>query len=268
LLSGTQFPENFIEERLLEFWPLNTINLSWDLWYNLLSIIVIDLILSGDNAVLIAMAVRSLPEEQRKKGFILGAGAAVVLRIVLTFVVSQLLGIPYLKFAGGFLILWIAVKLFVEGAPGPEREREATTIFQAIKIMMIADITMSTDNMLAVAGASQGNLFLLLFGLGLSIPFIVLTSGLLSMLMDRYPIIIYIGAAILGKVGGAMVITDPAVAGFLKPSVYVHYGVEAFCAAGVIVLGKILLRRLIRAEQDLNIEETASHSEPTEEEKE
>jgi YjbE family integral membrane protein len=252
----------------LELWPLSIINPGLDFWYNLLSIIIINLILSGDNAVLIAMAVRSLPEEQKKNGFILGAGGAVVLRIALTFFISRLLDVPYLKLAGGILILWIAVKLFVEGAPGLEREKEATTVYQAVKIMMIADITMSTDNVLAVAGASQGNLFLLLFGLGLTVPFIIFTSGLLSMLMDRYPIIIYIGAAILGKVGGEMMITDPAATNFLKPSIYVHYGLEAFCAGGVIVLGKILLRRMIQAEQNRILEETATHSEPEKEEKE
>ena len=243
------------------------INPGLDFWYNLLSIIIINLILSGDNAVLIAMAVRSLPENQREKGFVLGAGAAVVLRIALTFVISQLLGIPCLKLIGGLLILWIAVKLFVEGAPGSEKEREAATLFQAVKIMTIADITMSTDNMLAIAGASHGNVFLLLFGLGLSIPFIVFTSGLLSMLMDRYPVIVYIGAAILGKVGGEMIINDPAITDFLHPSSLVSYGVEVVCAAGVIVLGKILLGRMIQIEQRGASENTDTQSEPENEEK-
>jgi YjbE family integral membrane protein len=246
----------------LDFWSM--INPGMDFWYNFLSIIIIDLILSGDNAVLIAMAVRSLPEGQRKKAFVFGAGAAALLRVALTFVISQLLGIPYLKLIGGVLILWIAVKLFVEGAPGSEGEKEATTLPQAIKIMMIADITMSTDNMLAVAGASHGSILLLLFGLGLSIPFLIFTSGLLSMLMDRYPVIIYIGAAILGKVGGEMIITDPFLSNLLHPSSYVRYGVEAFCAVGVVVLGKILLRRMIRIEQSRTTEDSAPHSEPEE----
>lgn len=247
----------------MDFW--NMINPGMNFWYNFLSIIIIDLILSGDNAVLIAMAVRSLPGEQRKKAFIFGAGAAAVLRIGLTFVISQLLGIPFLKLVGGLLILWIAVKLFVEGAPGPEGEKEATTLWQAIKIMMIADITMSTDNMLAVAGASHGSLALLLFGLGLSIPFLVFTSGLLSMLMDRYPVIIYIGAAILGKVGGEMIVTDPAIADYFHHSSIVRYGTEIFCAAGVIILGKILLRRMIRVELTKILQKADAHSEPEKE---
>jgi YjbE family integral membrane protein len=208
----------------------------------LFSIVIIDLILAGDNAVVIAMAVRSLPPEQRRRGIFYGAGAAVLLRVILTFFVSQLLMIDYLKIIGGLLILWIAVKLFVEGMPEENSANEATTIGQAIKIIVIADITMATDNMLAVAGASHGNLLLLLFGLGLSIPFVVLTSNLLSMLMDRYPIIIYIGAALLGKVGGEMLITDPFTVALLQPSRGTQYLVEAVFAVGVVVAGKLLIR--------------------------
>lgn len=213
----------------------------------LLSIVLIDLILAGDNAVIIAMAVRSLPQEQRRKGILFGAGAAVLLRVALTFFVSQMLQIQFLKLVGGILILWIAVKLFVEGAPEDGHYKKATTIGQAIKVIVIADITMSLDNMLAVGGASGGNLFLLLFGLGLSIPFIVLTSNLLSMLMDKYPIIIYVGAAILGKVGAEMIITDPAVASVFAPGKAIQYGLEAFFAVGVIVVGKLWMRWVIRS---------------------
>ncbi len=225
----------------------------------LFSIVIIDLILAGDNAVVIAMAVRSLPHDQRKKGIIFGAGAAVLLRVVLTFFVAQLLKVNYVKLAGGILILWIAVKLFIEGAPEDKQERPATTMWQAIKIIVIADISMSLDNMLAVGGASHGNLFLLLFGLGLSIPFIVFTSNLLSMLMDKYPIIIYIGAAILGKVGGEMMITDPftvkllpamlATPDLTAPVKALQYAVEAFFAAGVIITGKLWMRWTIRKEE-------------------
>ncbi len=224
----------------------------------LLSIVVIDLVLAGDNAVVIAMAVRSLPQEQRKRGLLFGAAAAVLLRVFATVFVAQLLNIGFVKLAGGVLILWIAVKLFVEGAPEEGRERRATTIWQAIKIIVIADITMSLDNMLAVGGASHGNLFLLLFGLGLSIPFIVLTSNLLSMLMDRYPVIITFGAAILGKVAGEMLITDPFTAKLLPSSLLtpdlqhpvrvLQYSTEALFAAGVIIAGKLWMRRGERKE--------------------
>jgi YjbE family integral membrane protein len=226
----------------------------------LFSIVIIDLILAGDNAVVIAMAVRSLPHEQRKKGIIFGAGAAVILRVILTFFVAQLLTVNYVKLAGGALILWIAVKLFIEGVPEEEGGREAKTIWQAIKIIVIADITMALDNMLAVGGASHGNLFLLLFGLGLSIPFIVFTSNLLSMLMDKYPIIIYIGAAILGKVGGEMMITDPftikllpdslLTADRLHPLPVLQYSIEALLAVGVIVAGKAWMRLTVRKEKE------------------
>ena len=235
-------------------------SISFDLKFltALLSIVLIDLILAGDNAVVIAMAVRSLPHDQRRRGIIFGAGAAVLLRVMITFFVAQLLNISYVKLIGGLLILWIAVKLFVEGAPDEEQDRKATTIWQAIKIIVIADITMSLDNMLAVGGASHGNLFLLLFGLGLSIPFIVLTSNLLSMLMDKYPVIIYIGAAILGKVGGEMMITDPFTVKLLPanlvrpdaaaPVKLLLYSVEVFFAAGVIIAGKVWMRLTVKEE--------------------
>ena len=190
----------------LAAWGLE--RLDWAFLLGILNIVIIDLILAGDNAVVIAMAVRSLPRRQRRWGIMLGAGAAVVLRVVLTFFVAQLLEISFIKLAGGVLIAWIAVKLFLEGAPEQE-DREARTLWQAMRLIVIADITMSTDNVLAVAGASHGNLFLLIFGLALSIPFVVFTSNLLAMLMDRYPIIIYLGAAVLGRVAGEMIFTDP-----------------------------------------------------------
>ncbi len=217
------------------------------LLWDLLNIIIINLILSGDNAVLIAMAVRSLPPHLRGKGFMIGAAAAVALRIVLTFIVAEVLGIPWVKLAGGIALLWIAVKLFVQGFPGGE-EKEATTLFHAIKIMVIADLTMSLDNVIAVAGASHGNFFLMLLGLGLSIPFVIFTSGLLSMLMDRYAIIIYIGAAILGSVGAEMMMSDRALTGYIALPVAVRYGFTAFCAAGVIIVGRLALKRMIDAE--------------------
>ena len=221
---------------------------------SLLSIVIIDIILAGDNAVVIAMAVRSLPPEQRKKGILFGSGAAVLLRVVLTFFVAQMLKISFIKLVGGILIIWIAIKLFMEGAHEQEGGKEAANLWQAIKIIVIADITMALDNMLAVGGASHGNLFLLLFGLGLSIPFIVFTSNLLSMLMDKYPIIIYIGAAILGKVGGEMMITDPFVEGLITPNKFVQYGVETFFAAGVIVAGKFWMKwKIARGEKQEHI---------------
>jgi len=221
---------------------LGHISFSWEFIAALLSIVLIDLILAGDNAVIIAMAVRSLPRKQRQKGILFGSGAAVLLRVVLTFFAAQLLQTPYLKFVGGLFILWIAVKLFIEGNPGEEIHREPKTIWQAMWVIVVADITMSVDNVLAVAGASKGNLFLLIFGLGLSIPFVVFTSSLLSMLMDKYPFIIYIGAAVLGKVGAEMIFTDPVIVEHFNPSVVFQYAMEALFAIGVIGIGKLWVR--------------------------
>lgn len=258
----------------MNFGSLGSISFDASFISALLSIIIIDLVLAGDNAVVIAMAVRSLPHDQRRKGILFGAGAAVLLRVVLTFFVAQLLILSYVKLAGGILILWVALKLFIEGAPDEEGERKAATIWQAIRIIVIADITMSLDNMLAVGGASHGNMFLLLFGLGLSIPFIVFTSNLLSVLMDRYPVIITIGAAILGKVGGEMIITDPFTVGLLPSSLLIAgktapsrallYSVEAFFAVGVIMSGKLWMQRMAVKEEkrEAMVRQVTEGSEP------
>jgi YjbE family integral membrane protein len=209
-----------------------------------LSITLIDLVLAGDNAVVIAMAVQTLHGSQRKWGIILGAGAAVLLRVVATFVCAQLLLIQFVKFAGGAVIIWIAVKLLLMGSrEGEVSGKRAGSIVQAIWIIVVADISMAIDNMLAVAGASKGNVFLLLFGLVLSVPLVIAGAGLLSMLMDRYPVILYIGSAVLGKVGGEMMITDPFVKNLLHPSQAVEYGVMAFFVIFVIGFSRLLLKR-------------------------
>ena len=236
------------------------ITFDWAFLSALFSIVIIDLILAGDNAVVIAMAVRSLPKAQRSKGIMFGAAAAVLLRVFATFFVSQLLQIQFIKLAGGALILWIAVKLFVEGSPEEGTDKKAANLWQAIRIIVIADITMSVDNMLAVAGASHGNLFLLLFGLGLSIPLVVLTSNLLSILMDRYPFIVYLGAAILGKVGGEMMITDPVMESWLHPDKMMIYAVEMSFAVGVIVVGKLWVRWTVKTEDEKHIHDEGAKS--------
>ncbi len=220
--------------------------IAWDAAFfsALMSIILINLILSGDNAVVIALAVRNLPKKQRIWGIILGSGLAVLLRVVLTFFAAQLLLISFLKFFGGILILWIAVKLFTSGHED-ENIEAAAGLWQAVKVILVADLVMSIDNVLAIAGASKGNMFLLLFGLGTSIPLVVGTSTLLSMLMDRYPVIIVIGAAILGKVGGEMMITDPWIHKTFHPPHWLDYAMQIACAVGVVILGKYLLKRKI-----------------------
>ena len=207
-----------------------------------LSIVVIDITLAGDNAVVIAMAARTLPGKLRRRAIFLGAGAAVLVRVLLTFFVAQLLNVQFVKLVGGLVILWVGVKLFMMEGPEEKAGREAHGVWDAVKIIVIADISMGVDNMLAVGGASHGSIALLLFGLGLSIPLVVLASDLLSRLMDRYPIILYIGAAILGRVGGDMIITDPTTVRLLAPSTTVKYAVEAALAAAVVAAG-FLLRR-------------------------
>jgi YjbE family integral membrane protein len=221
---------------------LGKIDFTWDFCVGFLSIVLIDLVLAGDNAVVIALAVKSLHGKQRRTGIIFGAGAAVALRVVLTFFVAQLLQISLVKLIGGVLILWIAVKLFIEGAPEDKFQKEATTFWQAIRVIVIADLIMSTDNILAVAGACKGNFFLLLFGLALSIPFVVFTSSLLSLLMDKYPVIVWIGAAVLGRVGGEMIITDPWVVEKINPSKFLQYACEIIGAVGVLAVAKLYMR--------------------------
>ena len=218
---------------------LGTINFNWEFLTSLLSIIMINVVLSGDNAVVIAMAVRSLPRAQRQKGILIGAAGAVLLRIIMTFFVARFLETPYLKIIGGLLILWLAVKLFVDVNPENEVGREASTIWQALKIIVVADVTMSLDNMLGVGAASKGNLLLLIFGLTTSIPIMIFTSNLLSMLMDKYPIIITIGAALLGKVGAEMIVTDSVMAPFMPQGELFIFLVEGLAAIGVIVIGKL-----------------------------
>jgi YjbE family integral membrane protein len=209
-----------------------------------LSICLIDLVLAGDNAVVIAMAVQNLHGRTRRLGIVFGAGAAVLLRVIATFVCAQLLTIKFVKFFGGAVIIWIAIKLLTMGAKEEVgSHKQAGSISQAIWIILVADISMSIDNMLAVAGVSKGNFFLLFFGLMLSIPLVVAGASILSMLMDRYPIILYIGAGILGKVGGEMMITDPWVHANLHPTKAVEYGAMAFFVIAVIATARLLLKR-------------------------
>ena len=244
---------------MIELGMFGTIHFNLTFLASIGSVIFINIILSGDNAVLIAMAARNLPAAQKTKCIWFGAGLAVVIRIILTFFIAQLLEVSYVKLVGGALILWIAVQLF-EGSD-EELKGEAASMWQALKLILIADLTMSLDNMLAVAAASHGNMFLLIFGLGVSIPLVVFTSNLLSVLMDKYPIIVVVGAAILGKVGGEMMITDPFVVKLLpsnllafdmkEPAKLLVYTVEVIGAIGVVVIGKMLAKMRIRNEEQL-----------------
>ena len=238
--------------------------MTWGLIGGILTIIYVNFILSGDNAVVIAMAVRSLPAKQRQWGIVLGASGAVIIRLVSTVVVAQLLVMPYVKLVGGLVILWIGVKLLTKEDSREHRARkEAAALWQAVWIISVADISMGIDNMLAVGAASHGNMFLLLFGLALSIPFVVFMSNMLSTLMDRYPITLWIGAAILGRVAGEMVITDPWVEGFLHPPTWLEYGVEAL---GIILVCG--LAKLIRIRRSKRVPvSAAAHASPPPEER-
>lgn len=207
------------------------------------SIILIDLVLAGDNAIVIAMAVRHLPRAQRRQGIVLGAGAAVALRIVATFFVAQLLTVRFVKLVGGAAILWIAARLFSDDEPGQDTRADARTLWQAVKLIVIADISLSIDNMLAVGGASRGNFFLLLFGLVVSVPFVVFTSSVLSGLMARHPFVVFAGAALLGKVGTEMIVTDPFVAPRLSLGIWACYAVQALGALAVVGAGWMIATR-------------------------
>lgn len=222
---------------------LGHIAFTWEFVVAVMSIVLIDLVLAGDNAVVIAMAVKNLDGKKRQLGIILGAGGAVVIRVICTFLVAQLLNMQFVKLVGGAVVIWIAVKLLTEGAKEECEERECGTLWHALWIIIVADLSMGIDNMLAVGAASHGNMFLLLFGLALSIPFVVFMSNLLSRWMERYPIILWVGAAILGRVGGEMMITDPWVHGLLDPAKWLEYAVQAFFVVLVCGLSKWLLLR-------------------------
>jgi YjbE family integral membrane protein len=208
-----------------------------------LSIVFIDLLLAGDNALVIAMAVRSLAPRERRIGTICGAAGAVVLRIGLTFVAVKLLDIPFLKLAGGIFVFWIAIKVLIDVSDPPDSVKAPKSLMQAIWYVVFADLTMSIDNIIAIAGTSNGHIELIVFGLCLSIPFVVLSANLLARLMDRYPVTIYLGAGILGRVGGEMILTDSFVARHWKPSLTIQYAIEALLFLILTVGGKILCER-------------------------
>ncbi|MGE7470668.1 TerC family protein [Bosea sp. NPDC003192] len=185
-------------------------------WTSLLQIIWIDLLLSGDNAVVIALAVRSLPEKQRKVGILLGAGAAVGLRIIFAVVVTYLLAVPFLKVVGALLLFWIAIKL-AKGEEEAHGDIEASdNLWKAVRTIAIADAVMSLDNVLAIAAAARGHFELFIFGLLLTIPLIVYGARLLSTVLERFPILIWLGAALLGWIAGEMLLGDLAVLQWLQ----------------------------------------------------
>ena len=233
-------------------------------WVALMQIIGINIVLSGDNAVVIALAARSLPPKQQKQAVLWGSGAAVVMRIILTVVAVQLLTLPYLKLIGAALLLWIGVQLLLpedeehggDGAAGAK-----TGMMAAVRTILIADLVMSLDNVIAVAAAAKDSLTLLIIGLVISIPLVVFGSTLLMKVMERWPIIITIGGALLGWVAGEMAITDPAVKDWVNSNAaWLHYVAPAAGAALVVAIGKILARRSAEHEIERPIVDLASTS--------
>lgn len=215
-----------------------------DFWLGVFKIIMIDLLLSGDNAVVIALACRNLPEAQRKKGILFGVGGAIGLRVLLTFFAVGLLSLPYLKLFGALMLLWIGVKLILPEDEHDESSIQADTkLFGAVKTIIIADFVMSLDNVLGVAGAAHGNMVLLVFGLLISIPLIAWSSQLVLKLIDRFPFIIYGGGALLGYVAGEMLIGEAMFAAIVEANHYLHYLVPVCAAVLVLGMGKWLAAR-------------------------
>ena len=219
-----------------------------------MQIIAIDLLLSGDNAVVIALACRNLPPEQRRKGIMFGVGGAIGLRIVLTFFAVSLLSLPYLKLVGAFLLVWIGIKLIMpEEEHSPDNIKADTRLFGAIKTIIIADFVMSLDNVLGVAAAAKGNVSLLVFGLLISIPLIAWSSQLVLKLIDRFPFIIYAGGALLGYVAGEMLVSEALFAPLVEKQHYLHWLIPLFCAALVLVLGGWLAMRKAAENKAINL---------------
>jgi YjbE family integral membrane protein len=216
-------------------------------WAALGSIILANIVLSGDNAVVIALAARSLPAQQQRKAIFWGSGAAIVMRIVLTLIAVEMLRWPYLKIIGGLLLLYIGVSLLVEDDDGEGTEERAGGLLSAIRTILVADLVMSLDNVLAVAAAAKGDTPLLVIGLAISIPLIIFGSTLLLKVMERLPIIITLGAALLGFLAGEMIFTDPALTsrfGELSPDVVNGAGAVG---AVLVVAGGLWLQRRARA---------------------
>jgi YjbE family integral membrane protein len=184
-------------------------------WLGLLKIIGVNIVLSGDNAVVIALAARSLPAKQQKAAVLWGSGAAVVMRIILTIFAVALLSLPWLKLIGSLLLFWIGIKLLIPEDEGADINA-SDNLIAAIKTILIADLVMSIDNVIAVAAAAGGSMTLLILGLAISIPLVIFGSTLLLHLMERWPVIITIGGGLLGFVAGEMLVTDPALTGWLS----------------------------------------------------
>jgi YjbE family integral membrane protein len=213
-----------------------------EFWLALFQIILINIVLSGDNAVVIALASRSLPPSQQKKAILFGSVGAIVLRIILTFFAVYLLSLPYLKLAGAALLLWIGVGL-LKGDDDEADLEGHSNLAAAIKTIIVADLVMSLDNVIGVAAAAKGNVALLVIGLAVSIPLIIYGSTLILKLMTRFPVIITIGAGLLGWVAGEMAFSDPAIKTWAEGHHNLHYLPPVVGALAVVAMGKWLQSR-------------------------
>ncbi len=226
-------------------------------WADVFKIIVIDVLLSGDNAVVIALACRNLPQQQRKKGIMLGVCGAIGLRIVLTFFTVVLLRLPFLKVIGATLLLWIGVKLLLQEDEHDGKKIKANTqLWGAVSTIIVADFMMSLDNVLGVVAAAHGNVMLLVFGLLVSIPLIAWSSQFVLKLIKRFPLVIYAGAGLLGYVAGEMLLSDAYVATLAEamPQLICRL-LPAFCAVLVIVVGIWLAARKVEVAKAVKLVE-------------
>ena len=213
-----------------------------EFWLALSQIILINIVLSGDNAVVIALASRSLPPQQQKKAILFGSMGAIGLRIVLTFFAVYLLSQPYLKLVGAALLLWIGIGL-LKGDDGEAELAGHSNLAAAIKTIIVADLVMSLDNVIAVAAAAKGSMVLLVLGLLISIPLVVFGSTLMIKLMERFPIIVILGAALIGWVAGETILGDRSLEAVVAANGWLHYVGPLAGAAFVIVVGKFLQNR-------------------------
>jgi len=220
-----------------------------EFWIGLLKIIWINIILSGDNAVVIALAARSLPEEQQRKAIMFGSGAAVVLRVALTVVAAKLLEVSYLQIVGGLLLLWIGAQLLSEEDEEEGGEPTQSTMGAAIRTILIADLVMSLDNVIGVAAAAKGSMILLILGLAISIPLVVFGSSMMIKLMTRFPIVVTFGACLIGWVGGETIASDVALREFAAANPWLHYTAAAAGALAVLAIGKYFQTKHGQAEE-------------------
>ncbi|GAA6119244.1 TerC family protein [Acidovorax sp. FG27] len=219
---------------------------SADFWIGLVKIVWINIILSGDNAVVIALAARSLPPHQQKKAIAWGSGAAVFLRIVLTVVAAKLLELSFLQIIGGCLLLWIGFQLLTDNDDGEGEAKPNGGLMAAVRTILIADLVMSLDNVIAVAAAAQGNMVLLILGLAISIPLVIFGSTLMIKLMERFPVIVLLGAGLIGWVGGETIANDAALHGYAMAHPWLHYVAAALGALLVVGGGKWMQARAHR----------------------